>query len=261
MDEVIIKIREVHKDNTYWLEYFTDMDRKRNNLIEKIRTQEEPESNDDLAYPEKVFAVQELIEISTEYLIALYSVGYSKKSLQKVYLEIIDYIREFIRLVYTPLLGYEDSNWVFISDWTAFNLASIAVCIDAPIKEAREMCQFMQYQHSSPFFGKICSYFQIQAHSFPEKNLTKKINKVIEQPNPTLQKEELQNYMTNWYQDQEEYDYAWYDSHDGLSTIYFGYWAFEVAAVVIMLDLDDSSFRDHEYYPKDFADSAKQLKT
>lgn len=28
-----------------------------------------------------------------------------------------------------------------------------------------------------------------------------------------------------------------------------GYWAFEVAAIVKIKGLDDSSFRDHKYYP------------
>lgn len=32
---------------------------------------------------------------------------------------------------------------------------------------------------------------------------------------------------------------------------FLGYWCFEVAALVIMLDLDDSSFQDHEHYPFD----------
>jgi hypothetical protein len=35
---------------------------------------------------------------------------------------------------------------------------------------------------------------------------------------------------------------------------YFGYWSFESAAIVAALGLDDSSFRDNEYYPKDLVD-------
>ncbi len=35
---------------------------------------------------------------------------------------------------------------------------------------------------------------------------------------------------------------------------YFGAWSFESAAIVVINDLDDSSIRDNEYYPKDLVD-------
>lgn len=35
---------------------------------------------------------------------------------------------------------------------------------------------------------------------------------------------------------------------------YSGYWSFESAVIVAILDLDDSKFRDNEYYPKDLVD-------
>lgn len=35
---------------------------------------------------------------------------------------------------------------------------------------------------------------------------------------------------------------------------YHGAWSFESAAIVAILDLDDSSFRDNQYYPKDLVD-------
>lgn len=39
---------------------------------------------------------------------------------------------------------------------------------------------------------------------------------------------------------------------------YVGYWCIEAAAAVVMMDIDDSSFRDHPHYPKDWADWARQ---
>lgn len=38
---------------------------------------------------------------------------------------------------------------------------------------------------------------------------------------------------------------------------YAGYWCLEAAAAVVILDIDDSSFRDNVYYPKDWADWAR----
>ncbi|MCV6631682.1 MAG: PoNi-like cognate immunity protein [Flavobacteriaceae bacterium] len=42
-----------------------------------------------------------------------------------------------------------------------------------------------------------------------------------------------------------------YNSHKSKANIYCGYWSFEAAAVVKIMDLDDSSFIDNQYYPKD----------
>jgi len=44
---------------------------------------------------------------------------------------------------------------------------------------------------------------------------------------------------------------GFYQSHKSKFDIYFGYWSFEAAAVVRIRGLDDSSFRDHPYYPSD----------
>lgn len=40
---------------------------------------------------------------------------------------------------------------------------------------------------------------------------------------------------------------------------YVGYWAVEAAAVAFLLELDDSSFRDHLLYPKDLVDFARSF--
>lgn len=42
-----------------------------------------------------------------------------------------------------------------------------------------------------------------------------------------------------------------YDYHVSEHDIYYGYWSFESAAIVKILGLDDSKFRDCQYYPKD----------
>ncbi len=43
----------------------------------------------------------------------------------------------------------------------------------------------------------------------------------------------------------------WYNAHKDTPEIYFGYWRFDVAAIVKSLSLDDSAFRDNPFYPKD----------
>jgi len=54
----------------------------------------------------------------------------------------------------------------------------------------------------------------------------------------------------DWYMNHRHA--AWYNSKDYPG--FCGYWCFEAAAVVKIRSLDDSAFRDHQYYPKDLAD-------
>ena len=42
-----------------------------------------------------------------------------------------------------------------------------------------------------------------------------------------------------------------YNSHNSKANIYCGYWSFESAAIVKIMGLDDSSFINNPYYPKD----------
>jgi len=45
----------------------------------------------------------------------------------------------------------------------------------------------------------------------------------------------------------------WYDSHKKLDAGFFGYWCLELAALVKGLGIDDRSFSDNPFYPRDFA--------
>jgi hypothetical protein len=60
----------------------------------------------------------------------------------------------------------------------------------------------------------------------------------------------LREYLgKHWYPSHSEC--YWYNNHLGPHNTYVGYWSFEAAAVVKILGIDDSSFRDSPYYPKD----------
>ena len=71
----------------------------------------------------------------------------------------------------------------------------------------------------------------------------------------------VKTYLDGWY---NAFDgVPWHNGHlivtDEYSN-YEGYWAFEAAAVCVIHDIDDSSFRDHIVYPKDLADWAREHK-
>jgi len=68
----------------------------------------------------------------------------------------------------------------------------------------------------------------------------------------------MARYMDEWYTASRREPY--YESHTkGREHSFLGYWSFEAAAVAYVLDIDDSTFRDHEFYPRDLADFARSL--
>ncbi|MEG0487696.1 MAG: DUF1911 domain-containing protein, partial [Acinetobacter sp.] len=54
----------------------------------------------------------------------------------------------------------------------------------------------------------------------------------------------------------------WYNSHlePAEELRYSGYWAFEAAALVYLLDLDDSALHKYLFYPKDIVQWARSQK-
>ncbi|MCG9758955.1 DUF1911 domain-containing protein [Pseudoalteromonas sp. Isolate6] len=63
--------------------------------------------------------------------------------------------------------------------------------------------------------------------------------------------------MLIYRQWQKDYLDAWYvlegspDYHLMATDAYIGYWCWEIALVVTVFNIDDSSFINHPYYPKD----------
>ena len=71
----------------------------------------------------------------------------------------------------------------------------------------------------------------------------------------------LRQYLDQWYPAMKDH-LRWYDGHLRIKkqgyAPYYGYWAFEAAAIVYILDLDDRQI-SHLVYPKDLLDYARKL--
>jgi hypothetical protein len=77
-----------------------------------------------------------------------------------------------------------------------------------------------------------------------------KLRRAITETNKIKAAQLVKEFVTkDWYK--EHKNTGWYNSHRGTHDGYYGYWSFETAAVVKIMGLDDSGFRDCQYYPKD----------
>ncbi len=73
------------------------------------------------------------------------------------------------------------------------------------------------------------------------------------QKNKQQAESDIKQYLEKkWYKGHS--DSYWYDNHKSKHDTYFGYWSFESAAVTVIMGLDDSGYRDNQYYPKDLVD-------
>lgn len=62
----------------------------------------------------------------------------------------------------------------------------------------------------------------------------------------------MKAFLKVWYS--QNRGLVWWGQHTTIPKgryMYVGYWCFEAAAVTKLLDIDDSSYRDNQYYPRD----------
>ena len=84
----------------------------------------------------------------------------------------------------------------------------------------------------------------------------RKLDKIFaakEEDRPKL----MSQYLDEWYGASKREPY--HDRHK--SSQFPGYWSLEAAAVTVILRIDDSSYRDKSYYPKDLVDFARSQYT
>lgn len=71
----------------------------------------------------------------------------------------------------------------------------------------------------------------------------------------------IYNYLSGWYKNTKLLQWHNYRASIDSSNYYFGNWCLESAAIVVILNLNDYSFRDNVYYPKDLVDFSRAQKS
>ena len=67
----------------------------------------------------------------------------------------------------------------------------------------------------------------------------------------------MAEYLADWYRASRREPY--YNSHTR-DISFLGYWSWEAAAITCLLDIDDSSYAQAPFYPKDLVDFARQAR-
>lgn len=102
--------------------------------------------------------------------------------------------------------------------------------------------------------SKIKHRSKIEEENFKEFSWYKdrfiKLKHIINNDNKDFSQKQIKQFLEeDWYKALR--DTPTYNQHDKTDGNYVGYYCFVAAAIVKIKNLDDSSFRDNKYYPKD----------
>lgn len=218
-------MRDTVKSETYFDEYISEESERVIKFRNKI-------ASGTLA-PDRVLPVKrKLCSIRINLLIAKYSSGVSIDELKSEFLEIVESIEEC-----WSTESY-DENLRLLSLCVLFNVdIEIKDMIAKLIKEKGEYDCIIECLCSNVIpCNSILNYPDVYEELWNElcNRDTEKIREYIQK---------------KWY---KSHDYSyWFDAHKSKEKLYFGYWAFEVAALMKVMKIDASSLNGIEYFPYD----------
>ncbi len=132
-------------------------------------------------------------------------------------------------------------------------LTSLAHLLKAP-DELHDRIRDVFRDESDPIFDRLAQRTpssNVLCHPRPYGDLLN----ALESGGPDADKG-YKKFLKKWYSGMKRT--YWHGSHRGENAGYFGYWCLELAALVYLYEIDDSSFADHENYPSDLVDWARR---
>ncbi|MBK9450214.1 MAG: DUF1911 domain-containing protein [Bacteroidetes bacterium] len=191
-----------------------------------------------------------LFRHSLHRLIANYSYGVSIKELTPMYRESLSLIS-----ICWPDDGSEDMP-DYLKDWYVKMLWMLSFGIFLNISD-EDFAKIVSVWDKTGRQDWLIDY--LIAYRIPDRPIVDTLifpkpyaalKKAVDESDPHKRSAIVKHYLEKeWYSGQK--GVYWYEDHKNVHDIFFGYWSFESAAVVKIAGIDDSSFRDNMYYPKD----------
>ncbi|MFA0960740.1 PoNe immunity protein domain-containing protein [Roseivirga sp. BDSF3-8] len=248
-------MRDQIKDKSYFVTFLSKLENLDRQTEEKIAS---GSVKPDRVLPARLSMINSLIRRIS----AKYSSGMSPDQLLKEYFEATDLIStywpgncKFIGkkreiLDQYSLGNYDTMLWMF----------SLGYLLDVSIVQFEKLVNVIdQDQVKDKLFefitsAKIPNRPKLKEESYKHGwKLFGKLREATETEDKAKAESLIKAFLEkDWYK--EHKNAGWYDNHKGKHDTYSGYWCFEAAAVTCIKGLDDSTYRDQQYYPKDLAD-------
>jgi hypothetical protein len=229
------------RDKLKSLEYFAKYINQRESSTERfskliLENINNPQANLSIGYGT-------IFSNSYHHLIAAYSSGASLNEIVILYNKVI----ESAAKSWSKVGGYYQMVWML----------SLGILLRVEDETFNKLVQLVDRDKEDDFIINYLIAFRVKNRTlkygleFPDPY--KYLSYVIEVRDKTKAPELMLQYLSkHWYQGHK--DAYWYDNHKSKHDTYFGYWSFESAAVTAILGLDDSRYREQQYYPKDLVD-------
>lgn len=204
-----------------------------------------------LVNPSRLVNVKRLLYSQFLHLaIRKYSGGYPIASMKGDLLAALTLIEE--NWDYPP--NPESAPYYFDSYPKLVWMISIGILLDLQEEEFAPLVKVVDQAGGKDWLLEYLLAYRIQSRPaidaliFPKPYVS--IKAALDESDPAKRAAILKRYLEKeWYPGHKEV--YWYDNHKSKHDTFFGYWSFETAAVVKIAGIDDSSFRDNQYYPKD----------
>lgn len=249
-------MRDKFKDKNYFERFIKYSTKSRKESLKQIQNGIIPK--------ERIFIVKgSLADATVNLLISKYSSGYKLESL-------IDDYSKASQLIYDSWQG--TGSWKIKKDDHIFNqygfgayqkmleMLSIGYLLDIPNDKFQLLVNVIDRDEvKDKLFEFIISAKSTDRQPIESESYQRyfgipeaysRLRNIIDLPNEEEAAEQMDMYLKkDWYNIQKETGVK--DLHNSRYDIYYGYWSFEAAAVVKILGLDDSTFINNQYYPKD----------
>jgi hypothetical protein len=250
-------LRDIIRDKSYFEKIISEKEISNRTWVEKCGNGEVKE--DRIPFVKRNLSWTFLTIIS-----AKYSAGYLLENLLPDW-------KEGVKLIYESWDGFwklkhgnppvEYDQYILSAYDEMLWMLSLGYLLDAPEEEFKKLVEVIDRDkvkdklYEFIISAKLKNRTPIQEESYRDffgvPETFSKLRNVIEEPDKTKAAKLIHDFLKrDWYKNHK--DAGWYNSHKSKHDAYFGYWSFESAAVVKIRGLDDSSFRDNQYYPKAF---------
>lgn len=182
-----------------------------------------------------------LISTSVQKIVALYSFGSDKNEIKMAVADALEIIKNHFKWVGVEL-GYGDYDYMI---W----MVSLGILCEVELEEFQKITDVIKRDNAQ---DKLLDFIIKSKQEDWEREADHYIQAIPYAETSKIETEEdIKHYLDNvWYQGHDEA--SWHDLHKNKkANRYFGYWAWEVAAIAKIKGIDDESLKDHPFYPYD----------
>jgi hypothetical protein len=232
--------------------YFAEFIKKKNEIIAHVTSS----INTGGVTPENIHSTRNLLFIkSLERLIAIYSSGESLETMRAEYNSTLKLMEEgwhdtVVKFkMGRPQIVYDK----YFANHYCYMIWMLSLAILLRVSE-REITILKTIIDKGSIDDDLIHFLLQDNFPNPTRNGYKPFKSLLAKNTDETNKNDVKKYLDKWYQNTNLLTWHNYKSSIETSKYYYGYWCFEAAAIVALLDLDDSSFRENQYYPKDLVD-------